>query len=160
MEQKGNFCFFDEMELEDLILWMMIVDVITEGNMGRRNKTYDARKGNCFGGKWGRRLLLAAIKSADLTRNLQKGTQRLQSGLFTGTDGPNSAERSINQILFSGISMLKEILQKSTTLKHSQNFTDIITSAKNLGLQFNPEQFQKASERLVQSSRIIPSKIQ
>jgi hypothetical protein len=95
-----------------------------------------------------------------LPENLQKGTRRSRSGLFTGTDGLNSAERSINQIRFSGTSMLKETLQKSTTLKHSRNFTDIITSAKNLGFQFNPEQFQKASERLVQSSRIIPSKIQ
>ena len=92
--------------------------------------------------------------------NQMKGTRRSRSGLFTGTDGPNSAERSTNQIRFSGTSMLKETLQKSTTLKHSQNFTDIITSAKNLGFQFNPEQFLKASERLVQSSRIIPSKIQ
>ena len=99
-------------------------------------------------------------KVQNLPENLQKGTRRSRSGLFTGTDGPSSAERSINQTRFSGTSMLKETLQKSTTLKHSQNYTDIITSAKNLGFQFNPEQFQKASERLVQSSRIIPSKIQ
>ena len=35
MNRKGDFRFFDQMEKEDLKLWMTIVYVITEGNMGR-----------------------------------------------------------------------------------------------------------------------------
>ena len=91
--------------------------------------------------------------------NQQKGTRRSRSGLFTGIAGSNSAEGSTNQTRFSETSTLKEELQKSTTLKHSQNYTDIITSASNLGFQFDPELYQKVSDKLVQSSRIIPSKI-
>ena len=91
--------------------------------------------------------------------NQRKGTRRSRSGLFTGIAGSTSAEGSTNQTRFSETSTLKEELQKSTTLKHSQNYTDIITSASNLGFQFDPELYQKVSDRLVQSSRIIPSKI-
>ena len=94
-----------------------------------------------------------------LPKNQQKGTRRSRSGLFTGIAGSNSAERSINQTRFSETSTLKEELQKSTTLKRSQNYTDIITSASNLGFQFDPELYQKVSAKLEQSSRIIPSKI-
>ena len=90
--------------------------------------------------------------------NQMKGTRRSRSGLFTGIAGSNSAERSIKQTPFSETSHLKEALQKSTTLKHSQNYTDIITSAKNLGFRFDPEQYQKVSAKLEQSSRIIQSK--
>ena len=94
--------------------------------------------------------------------NQRKGTRRSRSGLFTGIAGSTSAEGSTNQTCFSETSTLKEALQKSTTLKHSQNYiADIITSARNLGFQFDLELYQKVSDRLVQSSRIlIPSKIQ
>ena len=86
-----------------------------------------------------------------------KGTRRSRSRLFTGISGSNSAERSIKQTP-SETSHLKEALQKSTTLKHSQNYTDIIISAKKLGFRFDPEQYQKVSAKLEQSSRIIQSK--
>ena len=92
--------------------------------------------------------------------NQQKGTQRSRSGLFTGIAGSTSAKGLTNQTRFSETLTLKEALQKSTTLKHSQNYTDIITSAGNLGFQFDPELYQKASDRLVQTSWIILSKIQ
>ena len=77
-----------------------------------------------------------------LPENQQKGTRRSRSGLFTGIAGSNSAERSTNQTRFSETSTLKEELQKSTTLKRSQNYTDIITSASNLGFQFDPELYR------------------
>ncbi len=92
--------------------------------------------------------------------NLMKGTQRHRSKLFTGIVGNSSAEKSTNQTCFSETSILEEALQKSTTLKHSQNYIDITASANRLGFQFSQERFQKVYAKLEQSSRIIKSKIQ
>ena len=85
---------------------------------------------------------------------------RGRSTLFRGVDGVSSATILDNQMFSSARTILKETIAKSTTLSPSQNFTDTISSAKQLGFEFKQPKFEILSQKLEQLSRIKVSQTQ